>query len=314
MNLYLYTHSRVDLYFRNNCLDLHMYIQRREMYDWGWRPPNGWHLIPFGLLLFLYIYISIPAFNWCWACWILLSPDGSHFKQQDQDGRPASSMKEWQLNRSAYTRGHTTADADGQHIGSWTRPAAAAVIQWLCRVFICFLLLFLFFLCVSFLISLLLMVQPRRNRKQKLSEENKSMAIYSLQHRLHLSVPPLLGCRLSYVRGCVYTRGPVAVKKVCRMCVYTLFFFFFVPAELLDAARAALALLLFSFCFGRNSVYFHCLLCRQLPVLREMLSAALRCCLAVWLRLNHRDQSKNEVQHNTFWESLLKIYNEKNKF
>jgi hypothetical protein len=67
-------------------------------------------------------------------------------------------------------------------------------------------------------------VQPRRNRKQKLSEENKSMAIYSLQHRLHLSVPPLLGCRLSYVRGCVYTRGPVAVKKVCRMCVYTLFF------------------------------------------------------------------------------------------
>jgi hypothetical protein len=199
-----------------------MYIQRREMYDWGWRPPNGWHLIPFGLLLFLYIYISIPAFNWCWACWILLSPDGSHFKQQDQDGRPASSMKEWQLNRSAYTRGHTTADADGQHIGSWTRPAAAAVIQWLCRVFICFLLLFLFFLCVSFLISLLLMVQPRRNRKQKLNEENKSMAI---QHRLRLSVPPLLGCRLSYVR--VYILAARQQSKRYAVCVCIHFFFFF---------------------------------------------------------------------------------------
>jgi hypothetical protein len=162
--------------------------------------------------------------------------------------------------------------------------------------------------CVSFLISLLLMVQPRRNRKQKLSEENKSMAI---QHRLRLSVPPLLGCRLSYVRVYILAARQQSKRYAVCVCIH---FFFFVPAELLDAARAALALLLFSFCFGRNSVYFHCLLCRQLPVLREMLSAALRCCLAVWLRLNHRDQSKNEVQHNTFWESLLKIYNEKNKF
>jgi hypothetical protein len=121
-----------------------------------------------------------------------------------------------------HTRGHTTADADGQHIGSWTRPAAAAVIQWLCRVFICVLLLFLFFLCVSFLISLLLMVQPRRNRKQKLSEENKSMAI---QHRLRLSVPPLLGCRLSYVR--VYILAARQQSKRYAVCVCIHFFFFF---------------------------------------------------------------------------------------
>jgi hypothetical protein len=233
-----------------------MYIQRREMYDWGWRPPNGWHLIPFGLLLFLYIYISIPAFNWCWACWILLSPDGSHFKQQDQDGRPASSMKEWQLNpassmkewqlnRSAYTRGHTTADADGQHIGSWTRPAAAAVIQWLCRVFICFLLLFLFFLCVFLFLFPCCWWSSLEGTGNKSSAKKINQWLYSIGFVFQFL---LFWAVASHMCVCIYSRPSSSQKGMPYVCVYT-FFFFFRPSRAVGCgtccSRPLVILLLF---------------------------------------------------------------------
>lgn len=277
MNLYLYTFKR---YFRNNCLDVHMYTETGNVWL-RLTATNGWHLIPLAYCFCIYIYI--PAFNWCWACWILLSPDGSHFKQQDQDGRPASSMKEWQLNRShTHTRPYDSrrcwpaAAAAAEKLDSRT----AAVIQWLCRVFICFLLLFLFPGWWSSIEG-----TGNKSSAKKINQW--------LQHRLRLSVPPLFGCRLSYVR--VYI---LAAQQSKRYAVCVCIHFFFCPSRAVGCGTCCsrpLVILLFVFegIPSISIVYF------VVSFLCEMLSGP-PLLLVVWLRLNHRGQSKNEVQHNTF--------------
>jgi len=99
----------------------------------------------------------VSVYSLVTRAWILLGPDGSHFKQQDQDAISSSSMKEWRTqNRS--TRPYDIGRHQLQH-GQRGRKSWAGLGGD--------------FLFVSFFFPL----RPERDRKQKLNEENKSMTI-----------------------------------------------------------------------------------------------------------------------------------------